>query len=190
MKQHVFSQEIFRFIAVNSNLRPLRHGISGAAVAHHAGLRHQRLGVQRVQHRQRVQRRRVHRGNIVGCAHLGIPNCAYRRNANETLCEIPSGRVTHERSIAPTPAPTERLRRAAGFGYDAICIPKPTHRPPPMLELDTHPSGRHFLQIPGPTNVPDRVLRAIDQPTIPTPTLMKRLRSYSACKLEVANRCA
>ena len=30
----------------------------------------------------------------------------------------------------------------------------------------THPSGRHFLQIPGPTNVPDRVLRAIDRPTI------------------------
>src|SRR4026209_2285574 len=29
-----------------------------------------------------------------------------------------------------------------------------------------HRSGRHFLQIPGPTNVPDRVLRAIDRPTI------------------------
>jgi alanine-glyoxylate transaminase/serine-glyoxylate transaminase/serine-pyruvate transaminase len=27
-------------------------------------------------------------------------------------------------------------------------------------------AGRHFLQIPGPTNVPDRVLRAIDQPTM------------------------
>jgi alanine-glyoxylate transaminase/serine-glyoxylate transaminase/serine-pyruvate transaminase len=27
-------------------------------------------------------------------------------------------------------------------------------------------SGRHFLQIPGPTNVPDRVLRAISMPTI------------------------
>src|SRR3954451_11009935 len=27
-------------------------------------------------------------------------------------------------------------------------------------------AGRHFLQIPGPTNVPDRVLRAIDAPTI------------------------
>ena len=27
-------------------------------------------------------------------------------------------------------------------------------------------SGRHFLQIPGPTNVPDRVLRAMDFPTI------------------------
>ncbi|HUB96953.1 MAG TPA: aminotransferase class V-fold PLP-dependent enzyme [Stellaceae bacterium] len=27
-------------------------------------------------------------------------------------------------------------------------------------------SGRHFLQVPGPTNVPDRVLRAIDNPVI------------------------
>ena len=27
-------------------------------------------------------------------------------------------------------------------------------------------AGRHFLQIPGPTNVPDRVLRAMDGPTI------------------------
>jgi len=29
-----------------------------------------------------------------------------------------------------------------------------------------YPSGRQFLQIPGPTNVPDRVLRAIARPTI------------------------
>ncbi len=35
-----------------------------------------------------------------------------------------------------------------------------------MLKLNSHPTGRHFLQIPGPTNVPDRVLRAIDHPTI------------------------
>ena len=28
------------------------------------------------------------------------------------------------------------------------------------------PGGRHFLQIPGPTNVPDRILRAIAAPTI------------------------
>src|SRR5712671_1923831 len=35
-----------------------------------------------------------------------------------------------------------------------------------MFKLNSHPSGRHFLQIPGPTNVPDRVLRAIDFPTI------------------------
>ncbi|WP_436643045.1 pyridoxal-phosphate-dependent aminotransferase family protein [Microbaculum sp. FT89] len=31
--------------------------------------------------------------------------------------------------------------------------------------MNTMP-GRHFLQIPGPTNVPDRVLRAMDMPTI------------------------
>ena len=30
----------------------------------------------------------------------------------------------------------------------------------------TYASGRHFLQIPGPTNVPERVLRAIDRATI------------------------
>src|SRR2546427_10703228 len=27
-------------------------------------------------------------------------------------------------------------------------------------------TGRHFLQIPGPTNVPDRILRAMDHPVI------------------------
>jgi alanine-glyoxylate transaminase/serine-glyoxylate transaminase/serine-pyruvate transaminase len=32
--------------------------------------------------------------------------------------------------------------------------------------MTSHRSGRHFLQIPGPTNVPDRILRAIDRPTI------------------------
>jgi alanine-glyoxylate transaminase/serine-glyoxylate transaminase/serine-pyruvate transaminase len=35
-----------------------------------------------------------------------------------------------------------------------------------MIALDHHPSGRHFLQIPGPSPVPDRVLRAISLPTI------------------------
>jgi alanine-glyoxylate transaminase / serine-glyoxylate transaminase / serine-pyruvate transaminase len=30
----------------------------------------------------------------------------------------------------------------------------------------TFKSGRHFLQIPGPSNVPDRILRAIDVPTM------------------------
>jgi alanine-glyoxylate transaminase/serine-glyoxylate transaminase/serine-pyruvate transaminase len=32
----------------------------------------------------------------------------------------------------------------------------------------SHRSGRHFLQIPGPTNVPDRVLRALAAPTSTT----------------------
>jgi alanine-glyoxylate transaminase / serine-glyoxylate transaminase / serine-pyruvate transaminase len=35
-----------------------------------------------------------------------------------------------------------------------------------MIALDKHPSGRHFLQIPGPSPVPDRILRAISLPTI------------------------
>ncbi len=35
-----------------------------------------------------------------------------------------------------------------------------------MLELDHHPTGRHFLQIPGPSPVPDRILRAMSLPTI------------------------
>jgi alanine-glyoxylate transaminase/serine-glyoxylate transaminase/serine-pyruvate transaminase len=35
-----------------------------------------------------------------------------------------------------------------------------------MLDLDFHPTGRHFLQIPGPTPVPDRILRAMSLPTI------------------------
>jgi len=35
-----------------------------------------------------------------------------------------------------------------------------------MLNLDFHPVGHHFLQIPGPSPVPDRILRAISLPTI------------------------
>ena len=36
-----------------------------------------------------------------------------------------------------------------------------------MAYVDSKPAqGRHFLQIPGPTNVPDRVLRAMDNPTM------------------------
>ena len=39
----------------------------------------------------------------------------------------------------------------------------------PLVPANTPPgrrAGRHFLQIPGPSNVPDRILRAIDRPTI------------------------
>ncbi len=35
-----------------------------------------------------------------------------------------------------------------------------------MLTLNQHPTGRHFLQIPGPSPVPDRILRAMSLPTI------------------------
>jgi alanine-glyoxylate transaminase/serine-glyoxylate transaminase/serine-pyruvate transaminase len=36
----------------------------------------------------------------------------------------------------------------------------------PKETVMPYAAGRHFLQIPGPTNVPDRILRAIDRPTI------------------------
>ena len=36
----------------------------------------------------------------------------------------------------------------------------------PLMSQVKSRSGRHFLQIPGPTNVPERILRAIDQATI------------------------
>jgi alanine-glyoxylate transaminase/serine-glyoxylate transaminase/serine-pyruvate transaminase len=35
-----------------------------------------------------------------------------------------------------------------------------------LLTLNFHPAGRHFLQIPGPSPVPDRILRAMSYPTI------------------------
>ena len=35
-----------------------------------------------------------------------------------------------------------------------------------MAGNQPYQAGRHFLQIPGPTNVPDRILRAMDSPTI------------------------
>jgi alanine-glyoxylate transaminase / serine-glyoxylate transaminase / serine-pyruvate transaminase len=34
------------------------------------------------------------------------------------------------------------------------------------MKLDFHPVGHHFLQIPGPSPVPDRILRAMSLPTI------------------------
>ena len=37
---------------------------------------------------------------------------------------------------------------------------------PHVLTTDFHPTGRHFLQIPGPSPVPDRILRAMSLPTI------------------------
>jgi len=41
-----------------------------------------------------------------------------------------------------------------------------TGKETPMLTLNQHPTGRHFLQIPGPSPVPDRILRAMSLPTI------------------------
>ncbi len=50
-----------------------------------------------------------------------------------------------------------------------------------MLDLDLHPSGRHFLQNPGPSPVPDRILRAMSLPTIDHHETRGR-RSNVACR--------
>ena len=58
---------------------------------------------------------------------------------------------------------------ARAISRSATGIPNEGRDEPPAFtgreELSTL-EGRHFLQIPGPTNVPDRVLRAMDMPTI------------------------
>ncbi len=48
----------------------------------------------------------------------------------------------------------------------------------------SYPSGRHFLQIPGPTNVPEQVLRALAKPTID-----HRGPEFKALALEVFAGC-
>src|SRR6266404_3740011 len=45
-------------------------------------------------------------------------------------------------------------------------------------------TGKHFLQIPGPTKVPDRVLRAMDMPTI-----VHRGPEFAQLGLEVLEGC-
>ena len=80
-----------------------------------------------------------------------------RRMEDQRLCEVVHARVNIVALAARARCATI-VRYSGGFSRH--------FRKTPMLELDSHPSGRHFLQIPGPTNVPDRVLRAIDRPTI------------------------
>ena len=50
------------------------------------------------------------------------------------------------------------------YGFGSPAAPAPASKG--KDHRVTHRSGRHFLQIPGPTNVPERVLRAMDRPTI------------------------
>ena len=45
-------------------------------------------------------------------------------------------------------------------------IPWPIYRETKLTHETPFRSGRHFLQIPGPSNTPDRVLRAMAKPTM------------------------
>jgi alanine-glyoxylate transaminase/serine-glyoxylate transaminase/serine-pyruvate transaminase len=50
------------------------------------------------------------------------------------------------------------------FGPPAAIDPAAIRQDPGRTIMTTVHTGRHFLQIPGPTNIPDRVLRAMDMP--------------------------
>src|SRR5436189_5479013 len=65
--------------------------------------------------------------------------------------------------MSQNPNPGRLLNRVRGL--DSLTIPHP-HRTGRLCFTVVVKTGRHFLQIPGPTNVPDRVLRAMAQPTI------------------------
>src|SRR5437762_4777363 len=65
--------------------------------------------------------------------------------------------------MSQNPNPGRLLNRVRGL--DSLTIPHP-HRTGRLCFTVAVKRGRHFLQIPGPTNVPDRVLRALAQPTI------------------------
>src|SRR3954469_19008244 len=56
-------------------------------------------------------------------------------------------------------------RRCDRIGLNSITIRRILQERA-MPTLDHHPTGRHFLQIPGPSPVPDRILRAMSLPTI------------------------
>ena len=57
-----------------------------------------------------------------------------------------------------------RLETRSCIPHPSACLPGGNGCQTPAPDART--GGRHFLQIPGPTNVPDRVLRALSAPTI------------------------
>lgn len=70
-----------------------------------------------------------------------------------------SSRPASSRSSSSRPTGSQ----PPGEGFSAPPITQSSFSPG---SFSSGQSGRHFLQIPGPTNVPDRILRAIDRPTI------------------------
>jgi hypothetical protein len=62
-------------------------------------------------------------------------------------------------------AATNWIMLSSDVGLNAI-LTACTREGTAMPKTNFHPSGRHFLQIPGPGTVPDRILRAISLPTV------------------------
>ncbi|MDU6241775.1 MAG: hypothetical protein E6614_22950, partial [Bradyrhizobium sp.] len=69
--------------------------------------------------------------------------------------------VSPKRSVLASSVLTPAVWRekSAASAWHATSAHQPNDRGWTPMTVHT---GRHFLQIPGPTNVPDRVLRAMD----------------------------
>ncbi|MEY4548788.1 MAG: hypothetical protein RL685_4983, partial [Pseudomonadota bacterium] len=75
-----------------------------------------------------------------------------------------SSRPASSRSSSSRPASSEAGgANAVGERFSAPPITQSSFSPG---AFSSGLNGRHFLQIPGPTNVPDRILRAMDRPII------------------------
>lgn len=68
------------------------------------------------------------------------------------------------RALESVGIPTEDAAQVATRGRRGLVRRKDPERT--LSTFNLKHSGYHFLQIPGPTNVPDRVLRAMDRPVI------------------------
>src|SRR5215470_14651460 len=84
----------------------------------------------------------------------GPPSCAACASARAPW----SGRAPSSRAMCRPARPWSATRHASWRLRDWQLYAG--------VAMTTPRSGRHFLQIPGPTNVPDRILRAMDRPTI------------------------
>src|SRR6188508_2289199 len=73
-----------------------------------------------------------------------------------------------QRPASPAALVAPVVSRSIAFCFVFSCFRGWLFPRAPLLPcaVPMHRSGRHFLQIPGPTNVPDRILRAMAQPTI------------------------
>src|SRR6202047_655514 len=69
----------------------------------------------------------------------------------------------HRRAAAVTPRVLSG--RGTSLPKSVIRAPAIARSPREGRHMTLH-TGRHFLQIPGPTNIPDRVLRAMDMPAL------------------------
>ena len=108
---------------------------------------------------ERAGRRRVERVGVLGEGEREHPRLARRRAA---AARVERGGAEHNDKQRKQRRPPRGSAVYPSSRPDRFPLQTTAKLPRPM---PGH-GGRHFLQIPGPTNVPDRVLRALAAPTI------------------------